>query len=377
MRAAVGVGLCVTLLASAGSTRAQTVTAGNVNLRITGRMQFQFNTTSVADDEITSGAPASLAGSSFETRRVRTALQLRVDDWITGLVEPDFALGRFTIRQAWMNLAFDSAFELKMGQFKKPFSQIFLTSSTEISAIERGQRIRGLYEYLMVQDEAAAGPTVLSVLRGVPLMAEEHDLLDTQGYLAYEMGASVHGVIGAFDYDAGIFNGSGPDRRDENDGKSLAGRLRWRPPSSVPLAVSAAASYHEMALTTTTEVEGTAYMLDFELGAFKRGGPHLIAEVVTGENLAADQSFRGAQAMLSLYRPVTHARVDGIEPVARVSWADPNVAVDGDEGAFLTPGLNIYFEGRNRFMLNWDVFAPSGNRFEMKHALRAQAQLTW
>jgi len=377
MRTALGVGLCVVLNAAAGSIAAQSVTAGNVTLRITGRMQFQFNTTSVADDEITSGAPASLAASSFETRRVRTALQMRIDEWITGLVEPDFALARFQIRQAWMNLAFDPAFELKMGQFKKPFSQIFLTSSTEVSAIERGQRIRGLYEYLALRDEAASGPAVLSVLRGVPLMAEEHDLLDMQGYLGYEMGASVHGVVGAFDYDAGIFNGSGPDRRDENDGKSLAGRLRWRAPTATPLAVSGAASYHEMALTTTSEVEGTAWMLDFEVGAFKRSGVHLIAEATTGENLASGESFRAAHALFSLYRPVTHARVDGLEPVARISWADPDAEVDGDEGVYLTPGFNIYFEGRNRFMVNWDVFAPSGDRFEMKHALRAQAQLTW
>jgi hypothetical protein len=45
--------------------------------------------------------------------------------------------------------------------------------------------------------------------------------------------------------------------------------------------------------------------------------------------------------------------------VARVSWGDPDGAVEGDEGVLLTPGFNVYFAGRNRLMLNWDVFVPA------------------
>jgi hypothetical protein len=339
-------------------------------------MQFQFNTTSVEENEI--GAPAQLANSSFETRRVRPAVQLTIDDWITGVVEPDLALGRLQIRQAWMNLGINRALELKFGQFKKPFSQIFLTSSLETSAIERGQRIRGLYEYLIEQDEAAGGQPVISMLRGVPLVGEEHDLLDMQGYLAYELGVSAHGTLGAFDYDIGIFNGTGPDRRDENDGKSFAGRVRWRAPSEVPIAVAASASYRELEqFVTGPMIDGTAYMVDLEVGAFRRPGVHLLAEAVAGDNLAADEMFQAGQAMLSLFRPVSNPRLDGIEPVARVSWGDPNREVEGDEGVLLTPGFTLYFEGKNRLMFNWDVFVPSGDRFETRHALRAQAQLAW
>ncbi len=100
----------------------------------------------------------------------------------------------------------------------------------------------------------------------------------------------------------------------------------------------------------------------------------MIGEVVTGSTLVVDDSFLAAQGVASYFHPVG-ARVDGVEPVARVSWGDARRDVEGDAGLLLTPGVNLYFFGRNRLMLNWDIFVPEGDRFETTHALRAQAQV--
>jgi hypothetical protein len=160
-----------------------------VTVGVTGRVQVQWNSTSVADDE--AGDP--LASSTFETRRVRLGVDVRVSDWIRGAIEPEFALGRFQIRQAWMALEVDSALVIRAGQFKKPFSMIFLTSSTAHPMIERGVRIRGLAEAL-----ERTAPGRLSALDGALLIGEQHALLDTQGYLAYELGARWR--VGAADW---------------------------------------------------------------------------------------------------------------------------------------------------------------------------------
>jgi hypothetical protein len=63
--------------------------------------------------------------------------------------------------------------------------------------------------------------------------------------------------------------------------------------------------------------------------------------------------------------------------LGRISWGDPDRSIAGDEGLLLTPGVNLHLPGRNRLQLNWDVFVPGGDRFETKHALRAQAQVAW
>jgi Phosphate-selective porin O and P len=364
---------CVAGLFVAGPLAAQ---AKGVTVRLTGRLQFQFNTTSVSEAD-TDGEPGSIAGSTFETRRVRVAAHIDIDDWISGVIEPDYALGRLQVRQAWMNLAFDPRFEMRFGQFKKPFSLVLLTSSLESAMIERGAKIRNLNEAYAVAD-AAASERVLATFENTVLLGEEQELLEAFGYMSYDLGVGAHGKLGAVDYDVGLFNGTGADRRDDNDGKSYVGRLRWHASTGIPFAIGAAASHHEMSPGSALgSNDGTAFEVDVEVGAFRRQGVHVIAEAVAGDNLAVSETFLAAQGVVSYFHPVSGVHIDGFEPLGRVSWGDPDREIDGDEGVLLTPGFNIYLSGRNRLQFNWDVFVPSGDRFETKHALRAQAQLAF
>jgi hypothetical protein len=354
------------LLAAAAPAVAQD---GAPVVRVGGRLHYQWNTTSVA--AAPGGAP--LATGTFETRRVRLAVDVQVSDWIRGLVEPDFAMGQLQLRQAWMSFQLDSALVLRAGQFKKPFGLMLLTSSARLPVIERGVRIRGLDAALRRDD----GSGTLRQLRGELLVGEQFALHDAQRYDAYDMGLAIEGRRGALGWAAGVFNGVGPDRRAENDGVAAAARLTWRAPVATPLQFGAAWSRSELNHPTaqdTARVAGNAFAVQAELGGFRRG-LWLLAEASTGENLAAGERFVGAHAVAAYFHATNSGRVQGVEPAGRISYGDPDRTVAGDDALLLTPGFNLYFPGGNRLMLNWDVFLPRGADFGTQHAARAQVNL--
>ncbi|CAN5625319.1 hypothetical protein BH23GEM9_BH23GEM9_27190 [soil metagenome] len=341
-----------------------------VRVNLGGRMHYQWSSTSVDAAETASGA--SVSSTTFEHRRVRLSADVQLSDWIHGRVEPEFAMGRLQLRNAWIAFELDSAVVLRAGQFKKPFGLVQLTSSSTLAVIERGVRIRGLENALRHADEEP-----LVDLRGELMTGEHFTLQDVQRYSAYDMGVAVEGRHGAVGWSAGVFNGQGPDTRNEDAGVSAAARLSWSIAAAAPFTVSGAWSRRALNWPTPLSTEGrsgNAFAVDVELGGFRRG-VWLLAEAMTGDNLATEERFAGAHAILSYFAATGQRRVEGIEPVGRISYGDPDRTIDGDEGLLLTPGLNLYFVGRNRLMLNWDVYVPQGAAFTTHHAARAQVNL--
>ena len=103
-------------------------------ITLTGRVQTQFNTTSVA------GEP----GSEILIRRARFTADVVVNDFVSGRFMPEFGEGEAQLRDAWLRLTFSPSFRLTLGQFKRPFDLFELTSSTQILVIERAGSIRGV-----------------------------------------------------------------------------------------------------------------------------------------------------------------------------------------------------------------------------------------
>jgi len=78
---------------------------------------------------------------------------------------------------------------------------------------------------------------------------------------------------------------------------------------------------------------------------------------------------------VSWFQPLDAPRVEGIEPLFRASYGDPSTGFDGNSGVLLTPGINLYFQGRNRLMLNFDYYMPELDVLDPEHAIRGQLQL--
>lgn len=331
------------LLPVPGGAQVPIVAEGPIQIALTGRLQTQVNT-STADSVY----------STFEHRRARIGVDLTIDEWIEGRIEANFAHG-LRLEDAWMNLAFDPMLELRVGQFKKPFSRLELTSSSRIVPIEPGLRIRGL-----ASD------------------AEHFLLLEQNVYLGRELGAQVHGQLGFLGYALGVFNGSDQNNRDDNDGKSFAGRLNLKP-FDAPFEIGAGASLREVLLVDSLDETftegGIAVEIDALWGGFRQPGISLVAEVMQAENFDTQDPMIGAQGILSWFQPVESPRIEGVEPLFRASYGDPSTDFDGNSGILLTPGLNLYFQGRNRLMVNWDYFMPELDALDPDHSIRGQLQL--
>ncbi len=105
---------------------------------------------------------------------------------------------------------------------------------------------------------------------------------------------------------------------------------------------------------------------DVEVGSW-RDGWHIRGAVVGGDNWRVldpgtqdPASFLTLQGIATYYHPLQDSRFAGIEPLARVSWADPDTNTDSDAGLLLTPGLALYVSGRNRIAANFDIYSPQG-----------------
>ena len=331
--------------------------------------QVQFNTTNV-DEERLGDPEADIAASTFDTRRVRLGADAEIGEWITGKVEADFAQARLKLTDVWMSFELAEGVALRAGQFKKPFSMLELTSSSRILPIERGVSIREVAAAIEADLESA--PDRVPRFGDAVLLGEHYQMLAALGYLSRDLGASVHGRRGSLGYELGVFNGAGADRRDTNDAKSVAGRITLRPSPAVPLVLGGAASHRET-IADGEDVSGTVFELDAEWGAARDPGIHVQLEGAAGDNLI-DGSLRSAQAVLGWFKLLS-GRAEGIEPLFRLSWGDPRTSVEGDEAWFITPGLNLYFHGRNRLMVNWEQYLPSAEGAASVSGVRAQAQL--
>jgi hypothetical protein len=283
------------------------------------------------------------------------------------------------MREVYINFNLDPAFQIRTGQFKKPFSLLQLYTSTRWPVIERGVVQRGLSNQLLAEDV----DSVLTIFNNNVVFGEEQSILEAFQYQNYDLGAVVHGSIGRFGYTAGVFNGPGSDQNDDTNGKSFGGRVTLRALKAAPLTFGAAVMTREFLVTMRPNIitrSGVAWEADVEYGEFRKPGLHLLAEATTGRNLAIpdiedDEQFVAAQAVAAWYVPVTGHRIEGWELAGRASWGNPRIGIDGDAGILLTPGFNIYFSGRNRFMFNADFYEPFGTEFSHGIVVRSQAQI--
>lgn len=323
-----------------------------VEITLGGRVHTQFNTTSVESQPM----------SEWLLRRVRLDATVKVNEVVSGKVQPEFAGDRVVVQDAYLQLTFSPAVQVLAGRAKRPFSRIDLSSSNRMLPIERGVRIRGLSareEYALVNglhySDRDVGLQLSGAPEGAPLGL---------GYAAGIFRGPLHGAVGSLDT------------------YQLAARVTARP--SERLQVGAGWSGRDFADETGDAVRrlerGNAFEVDVEYGSYERGF-HLLGEVAAGDvDPVAGDGFTAAQAWLGYRSGEVSRSLAGVEPIFRVSWAEvgDEAGAGGPQGGtLLTPGVNLYFGGLNRVMLNYDLWLPGGETASREGSFKAMFQMAF
>ncbi len=352
-----GAGLLIAGFAVLLATHGLQAQATNgVQVRVGGYLQVET--------ELSSLGTEANGRLNTQLNRVRPRLDFTLDEWITGRIEIDFGQGRTRMRYAHIDFAVTEDATIRVGQYKKPFGLLQTTSSSTIPVIQRGVRISGL------EDRVDARGTPVRLPDGDPVLGEEQTLLDEFGYQSYAVGLGVEGTSGRITYEAGVFDSPAGDPGNGGKGGAAARLTLEAMPG---ISIGTGVSYSRLRFDGAVE-DGTAGSLEFAFGATGVPEIGLLAEGVLGQGVGTDTNFAGLQAIAWLHRALD-GRIAGVEPVLRVSWGDPDTDGDEDAGVLFTAGLNLYLGGRNRLMLDWDVYKAQNADVGTESALRAQAQV--
>jgi hypothetical protein len=337
------------MLSVAGDLAAQlTIAPRGASIRVGGRMHTQYATSSVDS-----------YNDQFFFRRARLELDMTLNDFFEARLQPDFGGFEAVLKDAYVRLRFSPEFQVTMGQFKRPFDLFELSSSTDLSLIERDARIGGL-----------------NTCAGVGGTCSYARLTEKLGFADRDIGVRVAGEKGKVAYEAAMTNGAGQNVADENDAKSFSGRVSVK--VTPELAVSGNLASHDYVDPAKKDARAGAWGVDAQYGAW-RDGLLVQASLVGGDNwkkldASADPApFLAFQGAASWYAPLEGKRFVGIEPLVRLSWADPNTDAADDGGVVFTPGLMLYVAGRTKIGFNWDVWSPQAGKTE--HSFKFQSFL--
>jgi hypothetical protein len=330
----VGLSALVTLVLTSSAVSGQLEVSGRgASLLIGGLVQPRYSLSSLDG-----------AADDFEIRRTRLRAEVSVNDFLGGRLLTEWGGGSGRILDAYAQMDFSEAFTVQFGQFKRAFDIFELPSPADLPEIERDGRIEGY----------APCPSVGSI-------CSYSRLTEALSYAGRDIGVRVGGVAGDVTYLVTVTNGSGLNVPDENDRKSASGRATFAVDED--LRVSGQIALHDY-----VDADGGATALafggDVEFGSW-RDGLHLRGALVAGDNwMDLDggtfdpATFLTLQGIATYYLPYDRDRLVGIEPLARLSFGDPNTDVDDDGGILFTPGIMFYVSGRTRVGANLDIYSP-------------------
>ena len=339
-------------IAAAGALAPASARSQNVNvkgidsLQVKANVQVQFNTTSVEDEP----------SSEWLMRRARLGVRGWIAGWIRADLEGDFGRGDVRLTDGYVTLGFAPVFTLRVGQYKKPFNAHELVSSRELLVAERDGAPRG-----------TDGPT-------------PDGLVDDLGYSNRDIGIEWDGESGRLGWAAGLWNGSGDNETEDDDGKQVAGRLSVE----VVPGWTASGSWTGKRISEPPDAADATLYDAFELalagGEYGAPGWKALGQILAGDNWDPDlgggdeASFLAAQGIVGYHVPLyTTAYLIGVEPIVRFAWTDPDTDTDDDRARLATPGVNIYFHEHVKTQVQADFLSPDEGDGEL--ALRIHTVL--
>ncbi|MFQ5529261.1 MAG: porin [Gemmatimonadota bacterium] len=354
------------------------IKAGSAELKFSGRIQFQLETTTCTDatPDVDSACSSDQPGLDMFLRRARVSIEAKIDDRLTMKLEPDFdAVNEVSLKDAWGRYRIAPGVALKAGHFKRPFDGFFLTSSSWLP-FERAVAIPGVPSAMLPSHSG---------------FTKSFDLSDRDIGFMFE--GTTDGA--AFSYWLGVFTGGSASKAsDTNTEKQFVGRVQATlDAGGMPLDLAGAVALTDAPFTDIDgEAEGehfTNFEVWAELGGYSRDGLLVQAGLVFGENprsnelgspidLVAGEDFASLMSWQGVvgYRipPDGTEWLEAVSPIVRISYSDPNTDASDDEAWGFTPGFALYFHKRNRLALTWDTASFSDGAVSSESAFRAQMQ---
>jgi hypothetical protein len=328
-----------------------------------GRLHAQFHTSNVdaADD----------MNNTFYVRRARLAATFKNSaGTLEGKVQYDLGDGGAKLKDGYVNFKLDPRFNVKVGQYKKPFSLWELTSTTKTMVIERGNKIIG------------------------SSWKSSNQIITKDGFYAgRDIGAMVHGKHEKVKYYVGVFNGNGDNKKSDSDnGKLFGGRVVVNAAEDLYVGGSVSdrivSTYtHEFVVDSVLHVDTTenanfaAFEGDVEYGIrndVSKTGPWIQAEFVFGSNphISDEAKFMALVFVGSYNKKLTEGgKVYSVRPAVRFDFAQRDTDDDDTRNILLTPGVDIFFDKYNRLQINIDINLPQEDGADTEIGARVQAQI--
>ncbi|MCK9461874.1 MAG: OprO/OprP family phosphate-selective porin [Proteobacteria bacterium] len=312
-------------------------------IKIGGRVHAGYRMTREAPSPAESGRDTE---NEFMVRRARLKLNWRPERWMLAVIQIDVAealqLGGSILRDAYVHLSPLDQLQIRIGQFKKPFSGLELQSPAKLRVIDRGPGVDYIVEDLLYGDRDLGLQLSGRLVKSVKL-----------------------------DYEIGVFNGSGPEIEEMDNSKDLVARVQIRPVKQLELGLNGSAKFF-------SEPDPGEARRSFAGGGDARvqvKGFRLYAEGLVAGNHREFNVRRAAGVEDSPFSFVTFAVIGmvsyrhkfdteirfAIEPAFKAELFDPDTKITEDHLWVLTPGVNTYIGKYFKLMIGGEFVRSNRN----------------
>lgn len=268
------------------------------------------------------------ATSGFDIHRARLILDGDITDHIYYKLQPEFAGTSPKLLDAYMDYTVGQYLKFTTGQFKIPFSQESLISSSMLETIDRSQVVEAL---------VARSKDVIGNQNGrdIGIKAGGNFLRLYDRYL--------------IEYDLALLNGQGIDTTDLNDQKDYVGRLLIHPIKDLSIGGDYYTGRYALAGITGTSYERTR--IGAEL-AYIHDPVSLKAEYIRGR----DGSKTTITTRQGWYVQGTcFLLAKKLQGVLKYDAYDSNVNVPHNTSTVYTIGMNWFFTTLTRIQVDYEI----------------------
>lgn len=275
------------------------VITSSLPLTVSGYVQFLFTGQTEAED-------------TFSIRRARVSLGGNILKRLRFKLQADLARSP-ALLDALAEVILDEKLNLRVGQFLVPFSLESTTSAGQLLTINRS--------------------------RVVDLLVPGRD----NGSAGRDIGLAVFGRFSIFDYTLGFLNGSGFNKKDDNDHKDYAGRLTASPARGLTLGFSFY-NGRRLDITTSANLIRNRYGLE---ASWHYHQLHLATEYIFGQDDQTDKCgwyFLGAID----FKPNKY------QLVLRLDYFNPDRGLPGQSSLVYTAGANWFLSPLSKVQANFE-----------------------